>query len=80
MAQSRNGDTKPWCRGVVVSLLSLQRTWELEMRSSSSFNCSVLESLWLGSDDMMCHVWICLDMFGSFSKSQAVLSKGLDLG
>ena len=34
-----------------------KRTWELEMRSSSSFNCSVLESLRLGSDDMMCHVW-----------------------
>ena len=37
-------------------LMFLQRTWELEMRSSSSFNCSVLESLWLGSDDMMWHV------------------------
>ena len=89
MAQSRNGPTKPWCRGVVVSmsLLSLQRTWELEMRSSSSFNCSVLESLWLGSDDMMCHVWICLGHFPNLKLCCAkvlildeLLQKGYGLG
>ena len=57
------------------------------MRSSSSFNCSVLESLWLGSDDMMCHVWICLGHFPNLKLCCAkvlildeLLQKGYGLG